>query len=112
LIKTVGIFSLPPGTDPDAFWKYHTEVHAADVKKAAGPGLKKYTISRVTQVKGGDLRFFGMVEMWWENKEEMDGYWARQAKVKNAAGLTPLEDFRPRVIGSSNFIVEEKEIAL
>ena len=110
MIKTISVYSLPKGTDPDEFWKYHTEVHGADVRKAAGPGLKKFVINRVTQVLRGEPKFFGVIEMWWESREAMDGYPARAAAFKTATGKSPLEDFRPRVTESFGAIVEEKEI--
>jgi hypothetical protein len=110
MIKTMGVYSLPDGTDPDEFWKYHTGVHAADVRKAAGPGLKKFVINRVVQVKRGEPTFWGVIEMWWENEEAMEGYAKRAAAVITATGKTPIEDFRARVTGTFSAVVEEKEI--
>ena len=41
MVKMVSIYSLPEGVDPDEFWRYHTEDHASDIKRAAGTRLKK-----------------------------------------------------------------------
>ncbi|MFC1989417.1 EthD domain-containing protein [Chloroflexota bacterium] len=112
MYKTVSIFSLPEGTDPEEFWKYHTEVHATDVKKAAGNTLKKYVLNRVVTVERGEPKFWGLIEMWWENKEARGEYPKRSESVKTASGKTPLEDFRSRVISGFGAHVEEKEISL
>ena len=64
MIKMVSIYSIPEGTNPDEFWMCHTEIHAKDVKKAAGPSLKKYVINRVIKVRRGEPKFFGLIEQW------------------------------------------------
>jgi uncharacterized protein (TIGR02118 family) len=112
LYKTMSVYALPEGTDPDEFWKYHTQVHAADVKKAAGPTLKKYVINRVVEVMRGEPKFFGIIEMWWESKEARDGYAKRAQSVKTASGKSPPEDFGARVISGFSVHLEEKEISL
>ena len=112
MYKTMGFFTLPEGTDPDEFWKYHTEVHARDVRKAAGPGLKKYVLNRVVEVVRGKPTFWGCIEMWWESKEERDKYPERAAKVKTTTGKSPPQDFAARVISGFGAHVEEKEIPL
>jgi len=112
MYKTISVYSLPEGTDPDEFWKYHTEVHARDVRKAAGPELKKYVINRVVEVIRGEPKFWGLIEMWWESKEERDKYPEKAARVKAATGKTPPEDFRDRVIAGFGAHVQEKEIPL
>ena len=112
MYKTMSVYALPEGTDPDEFWKYHTQVHAADVKKAAGPTLKKYVINRVVEVMRGEPKFFGVIEMWWESKEARDGYAKRAQTVKTATGKSPPEDFGARVISGFSVHLEEKEISL
>ena len=112
MIKMINVYSLPEGTDPEEFWKYHTEVHALDVKKAAGSLLKKYVINRVVEVIRGEPKFWGLIEMWWESKEAREEYPKRAETVIAASGKTPPEDFRERVIRGFGAHVEEKEIPL
>ncbi len=73
MIKRVSIHSLPEGVDPDKFWKYHTEVHASDITKAAGPRLKRCLLNRVRKVESGEPKFFGLIELWFESEEAMNG---------------------------------------
>ena len=68
MIKRVMIFKLKPGTDPDEFWKHWQEVHAAQYKKM--PHLQKYVLNRVTEATKGEPAFWGLVETWWNSKEE------------------------------------------
>jgi hypothetical protein len=112
LYKTMSVYALPDGTDPDEFWKYHTQVHAMDVKKAAGPTLNKYVINRVVDVMRGEPKFFGIIQMWWESKETREGYSERAKLVKTATGKSPPEDFGARVISGFAVHLEEKEILL
>ena len=112
MYKTITVYSLPEGTDPEEFWKYHTEVHALDVKKVAGPLLKEYVINHVIEVIRGEPKFWGLIEMWWESKQAREEYFERAEYVKAASGKTPLEDFVSRVISGFSVHVEEKEIPL
>ena len=112
MYKTMSVYSLPEGTNPDEFWKYHTEVHAMDVKKAAGSTLKKYVINRVVNVTRGEPKFFGLIETWWESKEARDEFIESVQTIKAANGKTIMEDFRSRVISGFAVNVEEKEITL
>ena len=104
MVKMVTIYSLPEGTDPDTFWKYHIEEHALDIKKVAGPLLKKYVINRVTQVIRGEPKFFGLIETWWDSEEDRQEYNNRPYPHKG--------EFASRVVGSFTALVEEKEISL
>jgi uncharacterized protein (TIGR02118 family) len=112
VIKSISVYSLPAGTDPDEFWKYHTEVHAKDVVKIAGPALKKYTINRVVEVRFGQPKFWGVIEMWWESKEAARDYIKRASLIKTPNGKGIPEDFGSRVIEQFGAQVEEKEIPL
>ena len=102
MIKMINVYSLPDGTGPEEFWKYHTEVHALDVKKAAGSLLKKYTINRVVEVIRGEPKFWGLIETWWESEEARQEYNKRSYPNKG--------EFSSRVTGSFVALVEEKEI--
>ncbi len=106
MIKRVSFYSLPEGVDPDEFWKYHTEVHSSEYKKAVAPRLKKYVINRVTEVVRGEPKFWGFVEQWWENEED------RNAAINTPEVKRINEDFRSRVTGGFLVGVEEKEITL
>ena len=112
MIKRISVYSLPEGTDPEAFWKYHTEVHALDVKNAAGSLLKKYVINRVIKVTHGEPKFWGVIELWFENEEAFKEFNKRTLKTKVANGKAMIDDFTSRVTGRFGALVEEKEIPL
>ena len=114
MYKTITVYSLQEGTDPDEFFKYHTEVHINDAKKAAGGKMRKYVVNRILEVMGGkDPKVFGLVEMWWDNKEAMDEYSRVSPTIKTANGKTPSQDFEDRGgVFEYKLHVEEKEIQL
>lgn len=112
MIKVIAMYSLPEGTDPDEFWKYHTEVHASDIKKAYGPRLKKYVINRVIKVLKGEPKLFAIMENWFENEEALAEADKDAKTLRTAGGKTIVDDFASRVTQSYRAIVEEKEIKL
>ena len=112
MIKRAAIYSLPEGTDHDEFWKYHTEVHPADFKKAAGPRLKKYVINRVTEVISGKPKIWALVELWFDSKEDMDEAFRNAQTLKIPGGKTIAEDFWSRITDAFDTILEEKEIEI
>lgn len=101
MLKRVGIFSLPEGTNPDEFSKYWDK-HAADFKKV--PGLRKYVINRVTKVIKGEAKFWGLVELWFDSEEAHDQAHSTPEAKRDGA------DWAPRVTESFSAFVEEKEI--
>ena len=105
MIKMVSIFSLPSGVDPDEFWKYWKEIHVPDFKSLK-PSLKKYIINRVDQKLAGADKFWGLVETWWENEDDV------RLTFGSPEGKKVADDFWTRVIGRCSVIVEEEEIAL
>ena len=104
MLKMITVYSLPEGTDPDEFWKYHIEEHALDFKNAAVPLLKKYVINRVVEARRGEPTFFGLIETWWESEEARQEYNKRSYPKKG--------EFGSRVSESFTALVEEKEIPL
>lgn len=110
MIKRVSIYSLPEGTDPNEFWKYHTEVHASDIKRAGGPRLKKYVINRVTKVVSGKPKFWGMVETWWESEKAYEEATKDINALRTPEGKTIWDDFWSRTTEGFSSVVEEKEI--
>ncbi len=112
MIKRVVGYSLLPGTDPEEFWQYHTEVHSADFKRAAGTGQHKYVINRVKKVRRGEPNFFGLVQHWFVSEEAMEEALRNSRNTRLPSGKTMSEDFRSRVTGGFIVIMEEKEIAL
>lgn len=112
MIKRIGLYSLPEGTDPEDFWKFHTEIHSSDVRKAFGSKVKKYVINRVVEVVRGESKFWGMVELWFEDQESMDEAHAMLKKMRTSDGKTLWDDFESRVTSRFSAIVEEKEILL
>jgi uncharacterized protein (TIGR02118 family) len=110
MVKRVSVYTLPKGVDPDAFWKYHTEVHAVDITQAAGQRLKKYVLNRVIKVEKGEPKFFGLIELWFENEEVLIDTFADLRTQKAASGKSIVDDFQSRVIEYFAATVEEKEI--
>ena len=70
MVKRVGMFSLGEGKDSDEVWKYWTEVHAPNFSKL--PGLRKYAINRITEVVKGEVRYWGMAELWFDTEEDYE----------------------------------------
>jgi hypothetical protein len=112
MVKRVSVFSLLQGTNADEFWKWHTEVHASDFKRVAGSRLKKYVISRVTNVVLGEPEFWGMVETWYESEEIMNEVYKDTEPIKTPEGKTFLDDWWSRVTGGFVATMYEKEITL
>jgi hypothetical protein len=115
MYKVMSAFALHQGIDPEEFWKYHTQIHAEDVKKAAGPvlkRLKRYAINRVARVWDGEPKFFGIVEMWWEDAEGMRDYYRTAKSYKTASGKNPMQDFMSRVDTIWSIEIEEANISL
>lgn len=110
MIKKITVYSLPDGTDPDEFWKYHTEVHAADIKKVAGLRLRKYVINRVTKVGAGQPNLWGLVETWWESEEAMNEVLGEIDSIRTPDGKTIWDDFWARVTDAFTAEVEEREV--
>ena len=70
MVKRVGVFSLTEGKDPDETWKYWVETHATNVAKL--PSIRKYIINRIAKVVKGETKFWGIVELWFDNEEAYD----------------------------------------
>lgn len=110
MIKRLSAYWLPEGTDPDEFWKYHTEVHAKDVIPLFGDALKKYTISRITKVTYGELpkpEMFAVIELWWESEEAMNEAIRKIQNKKLPSGKTVWDDFWTQVVGGFTAVTEE-----
>ena len=107
MIKRVVIFSLPEETSKEEFWKYWKEVHAADIKRLWGPKLRKYVISRVVGTPGGDMKFWGMAELWYESTEE-----DHKKMVSTPEGKRIFSDFWNRIKAGGIANMEELEINL
>ena len=112
MVKRFVVYSLPEGTDPDEFWKYHTEGHSEDFKKIVGSRLKRYTMNRVVSQVGGDSSPFAIIETVWESEAAMLEAYAEAQKVKLANGMTIFEDFMSRINLHFAGSVEEREIEL
>ncbi|MBI2832383.1 MAG: EthD family reductase [Chloroflexi bacterium] len=130
MIKRVTCWSLREGVDPDDMWKFWTGPHAAIAKKVFGNRMKKYTTSRVIKTLRGEPKFWGVVELWFENEKEMnecfkdlnsykvpegtkitDDFFYRALEnldaLKNIEGIPMNEDFLARVTGGFTVLVEE-----
>ena len=67
MVKRFALYSLPPETDGDEFWHYHTREHAPQVIDACGPQLVRYAINRVIHQTKGQRQCFGVVETCWQD---------------------------------------------
>lgn len=107
MIKRLGVYSLPEDVDGDEFWHYHTRIHAEQAKRAFGDYLKRYTINRVRRVISGEGRWFGMVETWWDNPDDIDRAFQSLDTTILPNGLSVSDDFGSRVTGYASFEVDE-----
>jgi len=113
MVKRMSIYSLPEGTDPDKFWDYHKNIHAVDALKVFGPALKKYVINRVISSHAvapeleKQIKFFDIVETWWENEEEMKQAYEKAKTFEVASGKFFLEDWMSQIGWGVAFSVEE-----
>ncbi len=86
MLKTMTALSIRPGTDADAFWRYHITRHADDSKGLGGK--TRYLISRVAEAIAGNAGYFDMVEMWWPDRSAVVG------RHDSALARAAMEDFR------------------
>ena len=110
MIKRIGIYSIPEGTDEKEWWEYHSKTHAADFIKAAGDDLSKYVINRVTKVLKGKKICFGIVETWYPDEAAMKRVYERCYQSVLPSGKNIDEDYFSRVIDANSFEVEEAVI--
>ena len=104
MVKRVMVFSLPEGTDPDEFWKYWEETHAAEVKDR--PSIRKYVINRVVKMGPGDVGFWGLVEIWCDSEEAFHQAFGTDTPEKKRTR----EDFSSRITNRRAAWIEEKVI--
>lgn len=107
MIKRWGTCLTKEGVDPDEFWKYHTQIHPPDVMKIGGSGMKRYVMSRVTEVKSGEPRFYDLTEIWWENEEAVNRYYETTGTTRLPDGKLFSEGFASWITDNSSFIVEQ-----
>jgi len=93
VLKRMSVYSLPEGTDPDEFWKYHKEAHAPDIKKGYGPRLKRYVPHRVTKVIDGEPSFYRFVELWCDSEEDFEEGFKAHSALKTPEEKAPHQDF-------------------
>lgn len=107
MLKRLTVYSLPEGTDGEAFWRYHVHGHAADCMRASGQWREKYVINRVTKTLYGNPQFFGVIETWWKNKDAMEKDMEALKTTRLPNGKTIEEDFSSQVTGAFSVLVEE-----
>jgi hypothetical protein len=114
IFKTLGAYRLQSGTDGDEFWKFHTEVHAIDVKNSAGPLLWQYCVSRHLDSLLGHPSFFAVIEMWWRDKKAPGEFATKIAKnYITASGKTLEYDWMSHnTIDVFRVVSEELEIPI
>ncbi|MFC1992597.1 hypothetical protein ACFLV3_02145 [Chloroflexota bacterium] len=116
MIKRFTIYAIPEGRDAEEWWDYHINVHAVDIVNAAGPGLKKYLITRIKEATMrtdnifGKQRYFAYNELWFENEETMNKSYNAVLNTKLPNGKTVSEDFWSRLSEGFTSVVEEHVI--
>ena len=109
LVKRGTTCSLRGGVNGDEFWDYLTQVHAPNIVKAGSPGLKKYSISRITKVVNGlaNKRFDAIEEMWWDSEESMNKDYEVWSTTILPNGKSVFDSFNSWVASTSSFMMEE-----
>ena len=110
MIKRIGAYSLKEGADKDAFWKYHTQVHAAHCAEVwSDPSLKRYIINRVLETAYGKPPFYGMTDQMTDTEEEMRKNTAALKAAKLPSGKTVFDDFdsQEALVNRFGLIAEE-----
>ena len=105
--KYMGFYSLPSGTDPDEFWKYHTCEHAVHSVDSFDDYLEYYVINRVSRVVKGQSVCFGVVELWFADREGLTKGFDAHERVILPNGRNVSEDFNVRVVDAFGYVVEE-----
>lgn len=108
--KYMGFYSLPPGTDADRFWAYHTREHAVHSVDSFGNLLKYYTINRVNRIVNGNPICFGIVELWFKDRQELTKGFDAHKHMMLANGRNVSEDFDVRVTDAFGYLVEEFKV--
>lgn len=109
--KTMTAFKIPEGVKGDEFWKYLTEVHAAEVRKITEDLVKKFSFHRPIKVAAGSPTFYAISEIWWASKEARDKFNKLAQKQKTASGKTLAQDFESRTSQVWSVEIETKQFA-
>ena len=85
MVKLIVLWNTPE--DPVAFERHYRDVHIPLVKQM--PGLRRYTIGRVTTLRGGEP-YYWIAELEWDSMDDLQK--ARQspqgqATAQDAASL-------------------------
>jgi len=105
--KYMGFYSLPQGTDPDKFWEYHTREHAVHSVDSFDDYLEYYVINRVSRVIKGQAVCFGVVELWFADRECLTKGFEAHKRMILPNGRNVSEDFNVRVVDAFGCVVEE-----
>lgn len=108
MLKKLMAFRLKPGTDPDEFWEHWQKVHGAQYAKRCGTYLQKYVVNRVIETTKGEPIFWGLVETWWNNKEEYAK--CEESPEAKAAKSSGDPYFGEHIEGAFSGWLEEKQI--
>jgi len=105
MVKSVAIFSLRPGIDPDETYKYWLGKHGEWVKDKVLPEARKYTTNRVIH-SFGEGNVYGVAEIWFD---DMDSAMRAIGRLKEAQ---PDEFISKLITPPQRFLVEEKDIEI
>ncbi|WP_102227237.1 hypothetical protein [Acidimangrovimonas sediminis] len=93
MIKTVGLFHLPEGVEPELYWQEHTGKHAREILENASDLVKGYVISRVRSPLVGTAKFWGMVELWFEDETARAEFDRRTSAANIGGSEAHFEDY-------------------
>ena len=91
MIKLFAFYQKP--ADETAFWKHYNEVHTPLVRKL--PGLKSFTVNRVTGSPMGQPPHWLVVEMAWADP---GSFGAAMASPENAAAAEDAGRMAPGLV--------------
>jgi hypothetical protein len=106
MVKLIVLVKPKEGIDLDTFWDYWSKNWAP---AHVTPEIKKYTISRITEVNIGPAdKIWGLAELWYDSRE---AHWQQKDHdlVHGAHGAEelPQDDFHDKLAWRSAYWVEE-----
>ena len=69
MLKFVAMWNIKEGISEAEFERWYRDVHMPDAKRI--PGLRKYTVNRVTEAARGESRYYRMAELCFDSHEAM-----------------------------------------
>ncbi len=93
MIKTVGLFELPEGVDQEEYWRDHVVGHSQEMLELGGDLLRGYIINRFRAQNIGRAKFWGMVELWFDDEAARTAFNERTSIARFKDSDVHFEDF-------------------